>query len=180
MSTRGAHFLSEALERGRARGMGMAKGQRGGRAADGGTRGGPAKGGTGGVPAKAAREEPRRRAARGGVPAEGSTGGVPAEDGTRGAPAEKHRHSRLPAGRSCSRADASPPKPIPGSIFRLFHVKQCRSRASSTYTHNPKQESNCTPYFNPRPVEKRDVQWKLPRLRAFLRALRRFSVSCEE
>ena len=44
MSTRGAHFLSEALERGRARGMGMAKGQRGGRTADSGTREGPGDG----------------------------------------------------------------------------------------------------------------------------------------
>ena len=146
MSTRGAHFLSEALERGRARGMGMAKGQRGGRAADGGTRGGPGKGGTGGAPAMGG---------TGGAPAEDGTGGAPAKGGTGGAPAEKHRHSRLPAGRSCSRADASPQKPIPGSIFRLFHVKQCRSRASNTYTHNPKQESNCTPISQPAPCRKK-------------------------
>ena len=89
-----------------------------------------------------------------GAPAEDGTRGAPAEGGTRGAPAEEHRHSRLPAGRSCSRADASPQKPIPGSIFRLFHVKQCRSRASSTYTHNPKQESNCTPISQPAPCKK--------------------------
>ena len=154
MSTKGAHFLSEALERGRARGMGMAKGQRGGRTADGGTREGPGdgrygrspgKGGTGGAPAKAVREESRRRAAREEPRRRTARGGVPAEE---------HRHSRLPAGRSCSRADASPQKPIPGSIFRLFHVKQCRSRTSNTYTHNPKQESNCTPISQPAPCKK--------------------------
>ena len=172
--------MSEALERGRARGMGMAKGQRGGRTADGGTREGPG----GGRYARSPGDGRHGRNPGGGQygrnPGGGRYGRSPGKGGTGGAPAEEHRHSRLPAGRSCSRADASPPKPIPGSIFRLFHVKQCRSRASSTYTHNPKQESNCTPYFNPRPVEKRDARWKLPRLRAFLRALRRFSVSCEE
>ena len=146
MSTRGAHFLSEASERGRARGMGMAKGQRGGRTADGGTREGPGDGRYGRSPGDGRHG--------GGVPAMGGTGETPAMGGTGGAPAEEHRHSRLPAGRSCSRADASPQKPIPGSIFRLFHVKQCRSRASSTYTHNPKQESNCTPISQPAPCKK--------------------------
>ena len=185
--------MSEALERGRARGMGMAKGQRGGRTADGGTREGPGDGRYGRSPGKGG---------TGGTPAEDGTRGAPAEGGTRGAPAEEHRHSRLPAGRSCSRADASPQKPIPGSIFQLFHVKQCRSRTSNTYTHNPKQESNCTPISQPAPCKKecameiaapaglsaRPVRvfrvlrrmrapWRVPRAQAVLyRALRRRDV----
>ena len=162
MSTRGAHFLSEALERGRARGMGMAKGQRGGRAADGGTRGGPGGGQYG-------------RSPGGGRHARSPGGG---------------RHGRSPGGGTPSLPSAGRPILLPcrciaaqtdsGIDFSAVSRETMQEPRKQHIHAQSEAGKQLYTLFQPAPCRKKGRAMEIAAPAGFSARPGRFSVSCEE